>query len=684
MDSIKVLREKIVEANRLYDELRTTVRIPEDQPYQKEGISILSEPFLKGVFTLAVIGEMSAGKSAFINALLEDQDLLPTGHFQTTCTLTEILWSENKKLIVTYGDAHKVVYNGDEILGKLKDVAAIDPKYDAIPINHVNQYILQGLSKEEIVKKRDEFKAISSRTIDPELLEEYINGKNSANIPVNVYMEYPLSDSFKGWRIVDTPGIGAKGGIDKTTKDFLANENVDSAIFVFNGCEHIEKEAGYTMVNNSYAELTDVAKERTFFVITHAGKKDCKDNLKRTMSIALDYFSKGDICIPESRFFAVDSMLSLLNDIAIEKAGVDPCIFLQRGIQIDGLSKEEISMYREMLNILADEVEGNGKEVNTENLHECIIRVAGFVKLKKTLGDFAREAKKDAYNRVISTIMEDFKSFGSSKFEEKTLRESKLTKSPEEFEQELERKKNEIKQYRNTLNEKFNEILYDYTDEELVSKFTRSVGKFEQKLKKANYSYEMKIAHENFLEWFPLEEEIVVTNFTSKCRDLQVDVAMSFPSISVPPVDFEKAKREAIRKSTKEETYTVKVKKSGIFNTIKSWFGAKSAYRDEERTRTFVDEAQQLIEEKNELLKQVRDSLRSYCKKFKSDFINPTANNINQQLRRLVEVKEDEYNAIKTASLNAEEQQKMIDLIKKELNIIEDTKIKVSKFEIKN
>lgn len=177
MDSIKVLREKIVEANRLYDELRTIVRIPEDQPYQKEGISILSEPFLKGVFTLAVIGEMSAGKSAFINALLEDQDLLPTGHFQTTCTLTEILWSENKKLIVTYGDGRKVEYNGDEILGKLKDVAAIDPKYDAIPINHVNQYVLQGLSEEDIVNKRGELNSLSKRNLDINLLREYVRGK---------------------------------------------------------------------------------------------------------------------------------------------------------------------------------------------------------------------------------------------------------------------------------------------------------------------------------------------------------------------------------------------------------------------------------------------------------------------------------------------------------------------------
>ena len=682
MDSIKILREKIIEANRLYNELRATIRIPDDQPYQKEGIGILSEPFLKGVFTIAVIGEMSAGKSAFINALLEDQDLLPTNHFQTTCTLTEIIWSENKKLIVTYGNGRKVEYNGDEILGKLQEVASIDPKYDSIPINHVNQYILEGLSEDDILKKTDELKTLSKRNIDIELLKEYVRGKHKANIPVNVCLEYPLSESFKGWRIIDTPGIGALGGIDKTTKDFLANEIVDAAIFVFNGCEHIEKDNTYNMVSHAYMELTDVAKERTFFVITHAGKKDCKDNLQRTIDTALDLFSKGDITIPESRFFAVDSMLSLLNDVALEKAQVDPCIFLERGKTIEVLSKAEISMYREMLNILADEIENDGHEVNTENLREYIIKVAGFAKLKRTLGDFAREAKKDAYNRVITTIMDDLKAFGSTKSEEKSLWESKLTKSPEEFGVELDRKKEEIKEYRNTLFEKFNDIIYDYTDEELVSKFSRSVGKFEEKLKKASYSYEMKIAHENFLEWFPIEEELIVTNFTSRCKDLQVEVGTSYPSISIPPVDFEKAKKEAIRLATHEETYTVKVKKKGLFNTVKSWFGVESAFRDETRTRTTVDETERLDAEKRELLKQVKQSLRTYCQKFKTDFIDPTAKNIKHQLSGLVSTKEQEYNAIKEAVFNAEEQQRKIDLLANELLIIEAAKSQLSEFKL--
>ena len=104
MEQIKELRNRVLEANKLYNALRGTIGIPENEPYQKEGIKILSEPFVKGVFTLAVIGQMSAGKSAFINALLEDEDLLPTGHFQTTCTLTEIVWAREKRLKITYGD----------------------------------------------------------------------------------------------------------------------------------------------------------------------------------------------------------------------------------------------------------------------------------------------------------------------------------------------------------------------------------------------------------------------------------------------------------------------------------------------------------------------------------------------------------------------------------------------------
>lgn len=110
-------------------------------------------------------------------------------------------------------------------------------------------------------------------------------------------MEYPLAESYRGWRIVDTPGIGALGGIDQTTKDFLTNEQVDGAIFMFNGAEPIGRNDLSEMVKKAYSQLTDVAKERTFFVITHAGESACRSNIERTFKNALELFSQGDVAI---------------------------------------------------------------------------------------------------------------------------------------------------------------------------------------------------------------------------------------------------------------------------------------------------------------------------------------------------------------------------------------------------
>ena len=122
MEALKQMQEKVLDAKKIYEEIRKKVRIPQNKPYQRLGIESLSEPFVQGVFTLAVIGPMSAGKSSFINALLEDEDLLPTGHFQTTCTLTELIYSPQKNLKVEYGDGHIDNYEGDNILKTIKEV----------------------------------------------------------------------------------------------------------------------------------------------------------------------------------------------------------------------------------------------------------------------------------------------------------------------------------------------------------------------------------------------------------------------------------------------------------------------------------------------------------------------------------------------------------------------------------
>ena len=58
MQQLKELRERVIEANRLCGNLGKTISIPDDEPYQIEGIKILSEPLIKGEFTLAVIEQI--------------------------------------------------------------------------------------------------------------------------------------------------------------------------------------------------------------------------------------------------------------------------------------------------------------------------------------------------------------------------------------------------------------------------------------------------------------------------------------------------------------------------------------------------------------------------------------------------------------------------------------------------
>lgn len=664
MEQIKELRSRVIKANRLYDELRKTIDIPEEEPYQRVGIQSLSEPFVKGVFTLAVIGQMSAGKSAFISALLEDEDLLPTGHFQTTCTLTEIVWAKEKRLRITYGDGHIQEFDSvNDIAEELKKAVAIPERFSSLPINHIHEFILKGQGIKEILAHKDLIKKLSKRNIDEDLVREYVLGnvkegvlpKTKSTIPVHVYMEYPLSDSYRGWRIIDTPGIGALGGIDQTTKDFLANDTVDAAIFMFNGADHIEKTELMEMVSNAFTQLSDVAKERTFFVITHAGTETCRNNIDATFKIALQLFSEGEVKIPKERFFAVDSMLSLLYDCAIVPSNLDPMIFDTRGVKIDGMSEEEVKMYRTMIVLLLDELEKENKELNTENLNKKIVQVAGFVALKQALGDFARDAKIIAYNSLFDTILLDLKSFDSKKLEEIELWRSKMTKTPEEFEAELNAKKKEIEKYRTNILKKYNHIILSYGADVLDEMFDKSLNRFQKKVNIATSLAEIDSAYATFQDMFPIEEELVMTKFLSDCRKLgEIEISSEMPSITLPPVDIEAAKQKAKKAATTTKSYQAKVKKKGFWSGVSRLFGM-GGYEYETRYYDDIDDKKKLESYRAILIDGAKETIKDFCQDLFTDYIQPTGKDIQKQLDKLVEQKMKEYDAIKDAMASATE-----------------------------
>lgn len=691
MDAIKKLRDKVIEANRLYDNLRTTINIPDGSPYQRDGIKALSEPFVKGVFTLAVIGNMSAGKSAFINALLEDEDLLPTGHFQTTCALTEIVWAKEKKMIATFGDGHQSIVIGDDVNKSLKELVAINPIFESLPINHINELILLGKNYDEILLQADVLKKISKRVVDPELLKKYVDGdfensipaKTKHNIPIKVYIEYPLLDAFRGWRIVDTPGIGAIGGIDQTTKDFLVNETVDAAIFVFNGADHIDKADVSAMVKTSYEELTDVAKERTFFVITHAGDLTCRTNLDKTLKIALNLFSDGDIAIPKERFYTVDSMLSLLYDIAIVKHNLDATIFNTFGTKIEGMDKKEIKMYQEMIRMISEEIFDDGKEINTENLNSRIKEIAGFSTLKLALGDFAKNAKREAYERLFATIQEDLVSFGSKKNEDIALWSAKLIKTPTEFAEEIEAKKEEITAYKNDLLHKFNLIMSRFSATNLVTMFPKSYQRLIQRVNTASNVVAITNAYDNFEDMFSIEEQVVLQKFASECKEMQVNVNAEHSNVVLPPIDIEGAKSEAKKKATHTKSRTYTVVSKGAINKIKSWWdriAGTSIARYETKTEYYdvVVPEEELSALKDEVVSQAMGSMKVYAEGLFFEIIKPTGISIQEQIDTLVNAKMRELDAILAAADNAKEIAAKIDGFKADLESIHKTSGEIS------
>lgn len=555
-----------------------------------------------------------------------------------------------------------------------------------MPINHINEFILKGQGIKDILSNKDLIIKLSGRpTIDEELLKEYVLGnhkegieaKNRSTIPVHVYMEYPLAESYRGWRIVDTPGIGALGGIDQTTKDFLLNEKVDGAIFMFNGAEPIGRNDLSEMIKNAYSQLTDVAKERTFFVITHAGESACRSNIERTFKNALDLFSQGDVAIPRERFFAVDSMLSLLYDCAIMRYNIDPMIFRNDEVEIKGMDEDVVEMYQSMIGMLSRELSKEKKERNTENLNKKIVEVAGFVALKQALGCFARDAKMQAFAKLRETIIADFKSFGSKKTEEKELWSAKLTKTPEEFKQELELKKKEIEKYRVKILKKYNEIIVSYGPDVLTTMFDKSYKKFEKKIDVATTFAEIDNAYNNFQDMFPIEEELVMTKFTRDCQKLgDIEISSEFPTISLPPIDIEEAKRKARKDATTTKSYQAKVKKKGFWSGIKRLFG-QGGYDYETRYYDEIDDKKELSNYQSNLKGDAKKAISSYCDDLYDSYIQPTGQDIQKQLDKLVEQKKNEYDNIKNNLASAQEIADKIIAIESELKKISEYNEKI-------
>ena len=374
-------------------------------------INRLAKPFLHGNFTLAVVGKMSSGKSTFINALI-GQEILPTGHFQTTSAITYIEHGENLEMTVVYADGHTATYT-KEINNILNKLVAIPEEYNDLPINDINRLISGGDDVSEILKKKE---GIEARTdcpiVNTDLWEKYIQSHSKSNIAKEVRIKTPMPEEFHGWRIVDTPGIGAIGGIQDETKvlfskvDDNGNKFVDAIILLQSGVDNIEDETTKRFAKETIQQLTSDAKKRLFFVLTHASEgtfRTYKDEiLNKAKSLYAVPFN-----IPAERILYVDSLLHRFQADVEDAQNMDE---LEEG-DIEGWNKDELDAMTNLYTPLKKALKADGLEFTNDNLRVKMNEWANFIHLKSLLNGFVKTEKENLKERILQLIDDDLRGF---------------------------------------------------------------------------------------------------------------------------------------------------------------------------------------------------------------------------------------------------------------------------------
>lgn len=353
---------------------------------------------------------------------------------------------------VVFCDGSKKHYEGEQIVGELRRLVAVPDEYSDLPINDINRLISGDASLSEIIKLKP---GIEGRTncaeIDVAIWKKYISSHPKKTIAKQVYIKYPLSDEFIGWRIVDTPGVGAIGGIQDETKKMLTKESefggklVDAIIFLQSGADNIEDEACRTFVSETITQLTDDARSRLFFILTHATVEKFRNHREAILSKTHTLYGVP-FNIPDERLSYVDSLMGrFCEDAAANNLDLQDLDELE---EVDGWSDETLSVITDLWSPIKKAL----KEKKIERTNETILAVmrewANFIHLKRIINDFVEKEKSKTLDEIIRLIREDYEGFiNSFRHQIKVLKGGKA-----QIEKEKEKIKKRRIEYNNILN----------------------------------------------------------------------------------------------------------------------------------------------------------------------------------------------------------------------------------------
>jgi GTPase SAR1 family protein len=153
----------------------------------------------KKTFLLAVVGEVKAGKSTFLNALLKD-DVLPSDILQSTSAIIQIVKSDSKYITITYANQTKETFRED-IAERLRAIGSVQENEQDIPTVQLNKFLKEHWDGNAKSARWDDsdFKKLcksvsNSRNIEPtnfaQKISLYLQNHNSLNIPDSIQIGF--------------------------------------------------------------------------------------------------------------------------------------------------------------------------------------------------------------------------------------------------------------------------------------------------------------------------------------------------------------------------------------------------------------------------------------------------------------------------------------------------------------
>lgn len=623
--------------NKVIDIVKSYIEFEEKNPDLNGNVNMDSlKRRLKAIedskYILAVVGEVKAGKSTFINALLGEK-VLPSDVLQSTSSVIEIFKSDEKVLKITYADNHIEEKRGNDIEEFLKNNACVQEEYREIPTVTIDSWIMSfktinedgiKLIYNKLQKERESFieslfehniHQLEKNTFKSKV-EKYIDEKtNLKNIIEKIELGYPLKYKFDSLRLVDSPGVNAKGGLEDLTYNYV--QNADATIFV-KPIKPVESKSFNDFFNKI---VTDKKKDTVFLVLSHISSQT-EEQIRQLKVETERIYSE----LSKERIIPVDSLLREIEK-KFESMNEDEIV----SYLYDGDLNEEKEIAQKLVGSYVPNLL-RGK-INKEEFIYQITKASNFENIDKAINKFAMSAKDIQLRDILSSI-----NIGCNNIQNNIKSNIDLLKI--EDRQELEK---EIKEKKSKINKLKNEYeIFEFDLQEEYSVYGSEFGKFidskDEKLKKINKCsdfLEIKKETQNIID----EANIVLNKSIKKlCDDVNgffnKEVIDNYKTIYIPEIDFDSIMEEAKNRSSIESA------------DKKVCFGNKiSTNNKQKHLNIFKDSINKAIDSE---FSQGQETYSEILSKVKKDIKKEFGNTLDKQKKSLDQCLERKYDIEKT------------------------------------